>query len=219
MRTDGSGVITTGATMVGTPHSEPTVPSQRRPITVQRPTEVAADAAPLVIAISGDLTTQRDLVRRIGGTAVLILVPDLDAAGPLLAMLGRTGQADTHADELPDGFEIDERLRTVSWRGRRLQLTDLEHELLTMMAGDLERVWTHEQLHAGVWRDSYLPHATHLQSTVKRLRRKLAEAGVPLQIEAVRGVGYRLHRADPPDTGSDVTPLFGPSPATRRPRC
>jgi DNA-binding winged helix-turn-helix (wHTH) protein len=205
--------------MVGTPDGEPTVPAQRRPFTARRPDWVAADA-PLVIAISGDPLTQRDLVRRIGGTAVVILVPDLDSAAPLLAMFGRSGPTDTVDDELPDGFEIDHRLRTVAWRGARLQLTDLEHELLTMMAGDLERVWTHEQLHTGVWRDSYLPHTTHLQSTVKRLRRKLVEAGVPLQIEAVRGVGYRLHRATPLDHSSDVTPLFGPSPATRRrPRC
>jgi two-component system, OmpR family, response regulator MtrA len=73
-----------------------------------------------------------------------------------------------------------------------LPLTLYEHRLLTTMATDPDRVWTHEHLHLAVWKTRFLSGASDLYSGVKRLRRKLEGSGVSVRIESVRGVGFRL---------------------------
>jgi DNA-binding response OmpR family regulator len=53
-----------------------------------------------------------------------------------------------------------------------------------------------------VWGTTHYGDAP-LRSTIKRLRRKLFAAGVSLEIESVRGVGYRLEDR----TATSLAPL------------
>ena len=76
---------------------------------------------------------------------------------------------------------------------RQLALTPTEFKLLCTLAGQPGRVFTREDLLAGVW--SYEPgSATRLVDVhVGRLRRKLEEAEVSeVSIATARGFGYRL---------------------------
>lgn len=185
------------------------VPSPRHPGRAGGDASTPESPLPLVLAITSDPVHQRDLVRRIEGAAVVVLLPDLAAAARILAGLLGDGAGTGHmtapepgGSSLPDGFEVDERGHSMRWRGTELALTAHEHRLLATLVSDPGRVWTHQQLHQVVWGTGYLPTATDLHSAVKRLRRKLAEAGVPLRIDSVRRVGFTIRptQADSPDS-------------------
>lgn len=80
----------------------------------------------------------------------------------------------------------------VTWRGRSLDLTGLERRLLRRLANEPGRACSYRQLHTTVWQTPYVEDRSSLASAVKRLRRKLADAGTTVSIEAVRGLGFRL---------------------------
>ena len=74
---------------------------------------------------------------------------------------------------------------------------------LPQKANDVAIIWegdnpndskkvTYQQLHDEAWDDAYFTGPAAVQSVVKRLRAKLRDAGLPLYVEAVRGVGFRL---------------------------
>jgi DNA-binding response OmpR family regulator len=79
----------------------------------------------------------------------------------------------------------------VRWRGRPVALTKRERELLACLAVEPGRVWTYQQLNGAAWDVGYLDPGP-VQAAVKRLRRRLRQADVPLRIDAVRGVGFQL---------------------------
>lgn len=78
------------------------------------------------------------------------------------------------------------------WQNRPLNLTTLELRLLAVLASDVDRAWTYEELTSRVWRRAYFGDSTPLRAASKRLRRKLQAYGVEVGLEAVRGVGFRL---------------------------
>ncbi len=168
--------------------------SSEQPADTQR--RSGAVEAPLVVAVTADAEQQCDLVKRIDGSAIVLLVPDLDSAVVALSRRS-TGSTAPAVHPLPEGLAIDERRMSVTWRGEALRLTQYEHRLLTIMVREPDRVWTNEYLHLSVWRTRFLAGASDLSSSVKRLRRKLESSGVPLRIESVRGVGFRLVRTAP----------------------
>jgi two-component system, OmpR family, response regulator MtrA len=157
-----------------------------------RAAEPATAERALVIAIAPDPSQHFDLVRRIEGSANLMLVPDVGAALTTLERIQASWVDESTVSALPCGLVIDDRRQKVTWHGEELQLTTYEHRLLKIMATDPDRVWTHEHLHLAVWKTRFLVGASDLYSSVKRLRRKLESSGVSLRIESVRGVGFRL---------------------------
>jgi two-component system catabolic regulation response regulator CreB len=88
---------------------------------------------------------------------------------------------------------VDGERRTASYSGRTLALTKTEFDLLAVLASAPGRVLTREQLVARVWGDCYALTERTIDTHVKALRRKLAEAGAGLSlIVSVRGVGFKL---------------------------
>lgn len=83
--------------------------------------------------------------------------------------------------------------------GREVMLTRLEFALLQHLLPRMGEVATFEQLSQVGWRTPYLGNGAHMHAAVGRLRLKLAELGVPVELEAVRGLGFRLvgHRPTP----------------------
>lgn len=73
-----------------------------------------------------------------------------------------------------------------------LDLTTTEQRLLHALAEKRDRVLTREGLLARVWAGAVVGHRT-VDTHVANLRSKLRGAG--LEIEAIRGVGYRLREA------------------------
>ena len=90
-------------------------------------------------------------------------------------------------------LSLDEDRRAASWAGRPLSLTKTEFDLLAVLARAPGRVHTREQLVARVWGGGHALTERTVDTHVKALRRKLADAGAGATvIEAVRGVGFKL---------------------------
>jgi DNA-binding response OmpR family regulator len=109
-------------------------------------------------------------------------------AGP-----GLTGNEPIHAGDL----EIDFERRSVHLRGKPVQLTYVEFEILAAMAGAPGRVFTREMLLEHIWGDSTYRDPRTVDVHIRHLREKLeADAKNPDYLFTVRGVGYRFREAE-----------------------
>jgi DNA-binding response OmpR family regulator len=79
-------------------------------------------------------------------------------------------------------------------RGRRVELTHQEFELLRFFAQNRGKVFTREQLLAKVWGYRYYGGSRTVDIHVRRLRAKLGASPGGL-IETVRNVGYKMRGA------------------------
>jgi two-component system catabolic regulation response regulator CreB len=88
---------------------------------------------------------------------------------------------------------VDEETRRAFVLGNQVELTRVEFDLLACLLGVPGRVFTRAQLIDRVWGDGFAITDRTIDSHVKSLRRKVAEAGGhSAMIETVRGVGYRV---------------------------
>lgn len=162
-------------------------------------TAVAATQA-LVLCVGNAHELFSTIIRSVGTAAVVLVMPDARTAAEVL----RTGVAVSSSLPLPDaaraaepavafgGLRLSRPSRAANWRGRTLQLSERQFDLLLTLAGDPERVWTFAELTESVWQRRYVGDDDAVASTVKRLRRAIADVTPELVIESVRGVGYRL---------------------------
>ena len=91
--------------------------------------------------------------------------------------------------------------RRVSVGGRLAQLTATEFEVLRVLSVNAGRVVTYHALLRRAWggRSRGSGDSKQVHAVVKRLRRKLGdEAAGPAYVLNVRGIGYRMPRADVP---------------------
>ncbi len=93
-------------------------------------------------------------------------------------------------------LEIDDRLKQVTLRGEPLHLSPKEYELLSLLASDLNKVFSDEDIIETLW-----PQGTAVSNDVKRyihlLRQKVeADPKTPERVVTVRGFGYRLIERD-----------------------
>jgi DNA-binding response OmpR family regulator len=95
-----------------------------------------------------------------------------------------------------DGLRIDLGRRDVEVRGRPVQLTYVEFELLRTLASHPGRVYTREMLLQALWGGSDYREPRTIDVHVRHLREKLErDPREPEFILTVRGVGYRFrHR-------------------------
>jgi DNA-binding response OmpR family regulator len=105
-------------------------------------------------------------------------------AQPTLAAAGAT-------QPLP--LSVSSETRRAQVDGQPLELTRVEFDLLATLLDSPGRVYTRAQLIDRVWGDGFAISDRTIDSHVKSLRRKVADAGGnPGLIETVRGVGYRV---------------------------
>jgi DNA-binding response OmpR family regulator len=124
----------------------------------------------------------------------------LDTAGPaevearLRLALGRTLEAAAVEEGGPitaGALVIDEQTYSVRLRGRILDLTYKEFELLKYLAQHPGRVFTRSQLLQEVWGYDYFGGTRTVDVHVRRLRAKLG-TDYEVLIGTVRNVGYRF---------------------------
>jgi DNA-binding response OmpR family regulator len=89
------------------------------------------------------------------------------------------------------GVVIDEASYSAKVRGRTLDLTYKEFELLRFLAQHPGRVFTREQLLSEVWGYDYFGGTRTVDVHIRRLRAKLEE--LDALIGTVRNVGYRFN--------------------------
>jgi two-component system response regulator BaeR len=99
----------------------------------------------------------------------------------------------TKAGKQPHGLEIDEEKFLARLNGMELGLTPVEFALLQMLTTHPGRVFSRDQLMNGMYPDYRVVSDRAVDTHVKNLRRKLAEAsGVEEMIRSVYGLGYRF---------------------------
>ncbi|MGH7418034.1 MAG: response regulator [Candidatus Rokuibacteriota bacterium] len=110
-----------------------------------------------------------------------------------VARRGRVDGGDRKAHVKVGELEIDRHRFEVRLKGRPVELTPKEFELLALLAGAPGRVFGREELLDAVWgRDGFVEPRT-VDVHVARLRAKFTGAKLPPPgIETVRGVGYRF---------------------------
>ncbi len=120
--------------------------------------------------------------------------------GELLARMRVVMRRPSQAAEAPvfsvDDLTVDFTRRQVTVRGREVQLTPTEYDLLRVLTVYSGRVLTHQQLVKRVWGDDHVDGAHLVRVNVSNLRRKLeADPLRPRYIMTEAGVGYRLRAA------------------------
>jgi two-component system, OmpR family, response regulator MtrA len=139
------------------------------------------DGPLFVTAVTRDVSARADLARQLPGECVLLLFPDHATAARALGE-GELGAA-PRGDDGPVGTAMDGGLLVdplrldVTWNGIPLRLTRLERAVLASLAEPPIRAWSYEHLYRAAWRETWLGDTSALHATVKRLRRKLRDAG------------------------------------------
>ena len=87
---------------------------------------------------------------------------------------------------------IDPDSRTVTHNEESITLTRTEFELLVFLAKHAGRVFTRDELLDQVWGYNHYPTTRTVDTHILQLRQKL----VGIEIETLRGVGYRMKAAD-----------------------
>lgn len=133
------------------------------------------------VVVVGDASEAAELART--------LDPGASAEGPRLQPGGTVARARPAASR-PD-LVLDPDRRTVASGGRRTGLSPLEYGVLHTLLVDPGRVRSFADLTEQVWGTPYDGDTAQVHSVVKRLRRKLDSIASPMQVQAVRGVGFR----------------------------
>ena len=87
-----------------------------------------------------------------------------------------------------DGYEIDEAQRLVFEKGKELDLTTKEFDLLMLFVKNKGTAFLREQILEQVWDVNYFGSDRVVDDTLRRLRKKMPN----LSIHTIYGFGYRL---------------------------
>jgi two-component system OmpR family response regulator len=142
------------------------------------------------------LTDVEDRIRGLDHGADDYLVKPFDF-GELLARLRaltrrEAGGGDAALEiELGD-LSVDTATRTVTRRGRRVELTERELAVFEVLVAHAGRVVTRTELLDRVWEENYDGSPNVVDVYVGYLRRKLERPTGPPLIRTVRGVGFTL---------------------------
>jgi len=130
----------------------------------------------------------------------------LEHAGPaevdarIRLAIGRSQRSQPTERIQTSGVVIDEASYSAKVRGRPLDLTYKEFELLRFLAAHPSRVFTREQLLSEVWGYDYFGGTRTVDVHVRRLRAKLGD--LESLIGTVRNVGYRFNVHEEDDEGA-----------------
>jgi DNA-binding response OmpR family regulator len=105
----------------------------------------------------------------------------------------RSGESETDERIEHDGLAIDVPRRSVEVRGKPVQLTYVEFELLRTLAASPGRVFSRRMLLEALWNSADYRDPRTIDVHVRHLREKIEEEPkTPEFILTVRGVGYRF---------------------------
>lgn len=121
----------------------------------------------------------------------LVCVATLDDAVAWLEEAAHA--AEVHSGpQVVDGLKVDLELHLAEWRGHELTVTEQELKLLACLASEPGRARAFDELYEHAWGTRYVHDRGSVQAAVKRLRGKLVADAPDIQIEAVRGFGFRM---------------------------
>jgi DNA-binding response OmpR family regulator len=91
------------------------------------------------------------------------------------------------------GIEIDERVKSVTIHGEHVSLSPKEFGLLVLLARDIGRVYTNEEIIAELWGSDSRATGADVKQYIYQLRSKIErDPRSPRWIRNVKGFGYKL---------------------------
>jgi DNA-binding response OmpR family regulator len=87
-------------------------------------------------------------------------------------------------------LSIDLSLQTVCVRGRKIDLSKKEYQILVVLSQHPGRVFNKYQLLDKVWDMQFTVESNTVEVTIRNLRKKLEQGGVSLEILSKRNIGY-----------------------------
>jgi len=138
--------------------------------------------------LSGETVTPAEVGRHAGGATV-------GAAGGAAA--AATGRPGFEVLTFPD-FSINLTSRVLTVRGEPVACPAKEFDLLWLLAGSPDRVFTRDALLEKVWHYDYPGDARTVDVHVRRIRRKIEpDPEHPIYLLTVWGIGYKFHAGQP----------------------
>lgn len=104
-------------------------------------------------------------------------------------------QADTSCSDVINvkGLEIDCKCYEIKVKGKKVELTPKEFELLCFMARNAGQVFTREQLFSILWGEDYMGDTGTITVFMRKIREKIEEdPSRPKYIITVWGIGYKF---------------------------
>ncbi|MEC0233792.1 response regulator transcription factor [Paenibacillus kribbensis] len=89
-------------------------------------------------------------------------------------------------------MKIDQSTFEVQIRGEKMEFTPKEIELLIFFAINKNKVLSREQILNKVWGYDYFGDTRAVDHLIKRMRKKLPQQNIGLEIKSVYGMGYRM---------------------------
>jgi DNA-binding response OmpR family regulator len=114
----------------------------------------------------------------------------------------RRSQGKAHETQIPEvirvgDVELDPATRAVSHRGKPVNLTSVEFDLLLVLLREAGRVVTREALVDEVLGRKFSPFDRSIDMHVSKVRKKLGDSETEEHIKTVRGAGYIFAMARP----------------------
>lgn len=92
-------------------------------------------------------------------------------------------------------LRIDYMQRSVCVNNIEIKLTNIEFEILYLLAGNPGRVFRKEQIYDIVWNEAYSGDYNIVMSHIHNIREKIEDnPSDPIYIQTVWGVGYRFNK-------------------------
>jgi DNA-binding response OmpR family regulator len=148
----------------------------------------------LAVLVSAEPVAINSVDRLVQEGAVVVVAKTREAvAGVLLGDLTPYQERPSEGSTGP--LQVDLRRHEIKCRGTRMDLTENEFRLLSTLITNGDRAFSYEELEEIIWNSRFLGDPARLRSAVKRLRSKLAAITAGVDIECVRGIGFRLSRS------------------------
>ena len=94
-----------------------------------------------------------------------------------------------------DGLCVDEQKRIVVRENNEIELTYTEFEILLLLAQNMGKVFSKEQIYDSVWKEPYFGDHNIVMSHIRNLRGKIEDnPSKPIYIQTVWGVGYSFNK-------------------------
>ena len=104
------------------------------------------------------------------------------------------GDSDVYETILHKGLEINTASRQVFVKGKEVQLTTKEYEILVFMASHPNIVFTKERMLSAIWGNEYFGDTATIAVHIQKIRKKIeADPATPVYIETIWGTGYRFN--------------------------
>ncbi len=154
------------------------------------------DLTPVLFLTAKDTLDDRVLGLDAGADDYLVKPFELrELLARVRALLRRVQHVEANADRARlqvDDLELDLDNQLAYVRGRSVELSDKETQLLGYLMQHAGQVITHDRLQAHLWGQTTPPSSNVLAALVRLLRRKIKVKDAPELIQTVYGKGYRL---------------------------